>query len=136
MAKRNSFAYGTGVSAIGENSYAIGNGCAAGCYGWYYKYLDLTTGTFYLTTEQPDVRAISAMGEEPAVDTTFESGFAVGDVISYVNKGKHDMCTTVVEVNGNKIVVETLNDKVQEILEEHPNHDDWTIFVPEKPTVG
>lgn len=76
------------------------------------------------------------MGEEPEVDTAFESGFAAGDVISYVNKGKHDMCATVAEVNGNKIVVGTLNDKAQEIQEEHPNHDDWTIFVPEKPTAG
>jgi hypothetical protein len=105
MAKRNSFAYGTGVSAIGENSYAVGKDSAAGCYGWYYKYLDLTTGTFYLTTEQPDVRNISSMGPEPEVDPSFESGFAAGDVISYVNKNKRDLYATVTEVNGNKIVV-------------------------------
>lgn len=133
---KNSFAFGDHVTSIGDGAFAFGKNTYAGIYGWYYKYLDLTTGTFYLTSEQPDVRKISDMGPEPEVDSSFESGFAVGDVISYVNKSKHDMCTTVVEVNGNKIVVETLNDKVQEILEEHPNHDDWTIFVPEKPTVG
>jgi len=72
----------------------------------------LTTGTFYLTTEQPDVRAISAMGEEPDVDTAFESGFAIGDIISYVNKNKRDMYATVATVNGNKIVVGKLNDSI------------------------
>lgn len=133
---KNSFAFGDHATSIGDGAFAFGKNTYAGIYGWYYKYLDLTTGTFYLTSEQPDVRKISDMGPEPEVDSSFESGFAVGDVISYVNKGKHDMCATVVEVTGNKIVVGTLNDKVQEILEEHPNHDDWTIFVPEKPEVG
>ena len=136
VAKRNSFAYGTGVSAIGENSYAFGKDSVAGCYGWYYKYLDLPTGTFYLTTEQPNVRNISSMGPEPEIDSSFESGFEVGDVISYVNMAKHEMYATIVEVTGNKIVVGKLNDIVRTIEEEHPNHDDWTIFVPEKPTVG
>ena len=136
VAKRNSFAYGTGVSAIGENSYAFGKDSVAGCYGWYYKYLDLPTGTFYLTTEQPNVRNISSMGTEPEIDSSFESGFEVGDVISYVNMAKHEMYATIVEVTGNKIVVGKLNDIVRTIEEEHPNHDDWTIFVPEKPTVG
>lgn len=52
------------------------------------------------------------MGQEPEVDTTFESGFVVNDVISYVNKNKRDMYATVTEVNGNKIVVGKLNDGV------------------------
>lgn len=55
------------------------------------------------------------MGPEPEVDTSFESGFAVGDVISYVNMVKCDMCATIVEVTGNKIVVGKLNDGVRTI---------------------
>ena len=133
---KTAFAFGDHATAIGDSAYATGKNTFSGIYGWYYKYVDLTTGTFYLTTEQPDVRKISDMGPEPEVDTSFESGFAVGDVISYVNKNKRDLYATITEVNGNKIVVGQLNDAEYVLVEEHPNHDDWSIFVPEKPTIG
>lgn len=130
------FAFGDHAASIGGNAYATGKNTFAGIYGWYYKYVDLTTGTFYLTTEQPDVRKISDMGPEPEVDPDFESGFEVGDVISYVNKNKRDLYAAVVSVEGNKVVVGQLDDAEYELEEEHPNHDDWGIFVPEKPTIG
>jgi hypothetical protein len=42
---------------------------------------------------------------EGTVDTSFDSGLTVGDVISYVNKAKFDMELSVAAVDGNKITV-------------------------------
>jgi len=101
----NSFAYGTGVSAIGENSYAAGKDSIAGCYGWYYDHIDFQNNVFYLTLSQPATTYTSSLTGEGTVDPSFDSGLAVGNVISYVNKAKFDMELSVTAVDGNKITV-------------------------------
>lgn len=98
---KSAFAYGDSVSAIGGNSYAIGKNSVAGCYGWYYDHIDFTNNTFYLTKNQPQVTYTSSLTGAGIIDTAFNSGFEVGDVISYVNKAKFDLALSVVAINGN-----------------------------------
>ena len=133
----NSFVYGTGVSAIGENVYAVGKYSIAGCYGWYYNHIDFDNNTFYLTKTQPQVVHTSSLTGAGEIDQSFNSGFKVGDVISYVNKKKFDLALSIVAVNGNQISVEPFKDTGKYSLAEFsPNHDDWSIFCPAKPLVG
>ena len=133
----NSFAYGTGVSAIGENSYAAGKDSIAGCYGWYYDHIDFQNNVFYLTLSQPATTYTSSLTGEGTVDPSFDSGLAVGNVISYVNKAKFDMELSVTAVDGNKITVQPFKNTSQYKLDEStPNHDDWSIFCPDRPTIG
>ena len=137
IAERNSFAYGTGVSAISENSYAVGKNSIAGCYGWYYDHIDFQNNAFYLTLTQPIATYTSSLTGEGTVDTSFDSGLSVGDIISYVNKAKFDMELSVAAVNGNKITVQSFKNTSQYKLDEAtPNHDDWSIFCPDKPVIG
>ena len=102
---KSTFAFGDAISAIGDNSYAIGKNSVAGCYGWYYDHIDFENNAFYLTLTQPTTIYTSSLTGEGTVDTSFDSGLAVGDVISYVNKAKFDMELSVAAVDGNKITV-------------------------------
>ena len=134
---KSTFAFGDAVSAIGDNSYVIGKNSIAGCYGWYYDHIDFDNNAFYLTLSQPATTYTSSLTGEGTVDTSFDSGLSVGDVISYVNKAKFDMELSVVAVDGNKITVQPFKNTSQYKLDEStPNHDDWSIFCPDKPIAG
>ena len=130
----HSFAHGDQVSSLGNGAYAVGLSTIAGMQGWYYEFVDFSTGTFYLTDTQPDLTATPTTGTPPEVDLSFNSGFVVGDKISYVNHSKHDLAGTVSEVIGSKIVVGPLNDS--RVVETDVKPDDWSIFAPENPLAG
>ena len=130
----NSFAIGNQCSALGDESFSIGVGSEAGVYGWYYEYVDFSTGTFYLTDTRPEVTTTPCTGNPPEVDHEFQSGFSVGDVVSYVNKNKNDLVGTITSIDGNKIVVGALSD-VQRV-ETETKYDDWSIFSPSNQMAG
>ena len=46
------FTCGSGASAFGENSFAVGDGSCAGARGWYYKAVDTAAKKIYLTLTQ------------------------------------------------------------------------------------
>ena len=43
------FTCGSGASAFGENSFAVGDDSCAGARGWYYKAVDTAAKKIYLT---------------------------------------------------------------------------------------
>ena len=128
---------GDSVSASGSNSYATGVNSVAGCYGWYYEKLSAAAKVFYLSENQPQQRD-TPLGNT-TIDESFDSGLAVGDVISFVNFSKYDNGSTIVKVQGNMISVDALpsgGGSSYTLKETTPNHDDWSFFCPEKPLAG
>lgn len=135
----NSFAYGNSVSAIGKNSYATGISSVAGCYGWYYTKLDTDAKCFYISATQP--QQLTTPRGPADVNMSFNSGLAVGDVISFANFNKYDIGSTIVAISGNVISVNQFpagggDTRSIESLRLTPDHDDWSIFCPAKPLAG
>lgn len=121
--------------------------------GCYYEYIDTTnmnggSGTvdFYLTATQQTF-AQGSTNPKPAVDPSFESGYAVGDVVSIVDDAHMLNCATITAINGNKITVGSLGELFARILTEESSNNGWrddggnysmdySFYVLKKPTTG
>lgn len=121
--------------------------------GCYYEYIDTTnmnggSGTvdFYLTATQQTF-AQGSTNPKPAVDSSFVSGYAVGDVVSIVDDAHMLNCATITAIDGNKITVGSLGQLLVRILTEESSNNGWrddggnysidySFYVLAKPTSG
>lgn len=133
------------LDAGGTNTTEL-NGC-------YYEYIDTTnmnggSGTidFYLTATQQTF-AQGSTNPKPAVDSSFESGYAVGDVVSIVDDAHLLNCAKITAINGNKVTVGSLGSLLVRILTEEASNNGWrddggnhamdySFYVLTKPTAG
>ena len=105
--------------AFSEYTHAEGNNTLAGCYCWHYTTIDFSGENPVITLEIPaDVS-----------EDEFNSEYAIGDIISIVNKDDYVNCATVLNIDKNIITVDSLPfNKV--------STEDYSIFVITKPNVG
>lgn len=157
-----SFAYGAGVKALTAGTMAVGVNSIAGVLGFYWHSIDFTTTdsegnvtpTIVLSTEQKPFYQTSATILGNTITTDWNksatwtdeaanvlANWAVGDVISIVNDHKYAFCSTIktIDSTNGKITVDSLpftesTASADTVLAK--NFDDYTIFVPEKPTIG
>jgi hypothetical protein len=111
--------------AISQVSVAVGAASTSGLKGWYYdaitfddtnkvykiyiKYQNkAANGTGIITsnntTTQPKIISTSS----GSTNSSFKSGYEVGDVISIVNDKKYEDCSTITAINGNVLTVDKL----------------------------
>lgn len=154
-----SFAYGAGVKALTAGTMAIGVNSIAGVLGFYWHSFDFTTTdsdgnltpTIILSTKQAPkyTYTLPIVGEKTAnASPTWTTdaanvlaNWAVGDVISIVNDNKYAFCSTIKTIDSanGKITVDSLpftesTASADTVLTK--NFDDYTLFVPAKPTIG
>ena len=99
--------------AISQVSTAIGAAVTAGLKGWYYTHVDVTNKKIYLSDKQygytyggKTVACISNANK--TADTSFKSGYEVGDIISLVYGSKYEDYATIEKVNGNEITLDKI----------------------------
>lgn len=90
--------------AISQASLALGAANVGGLKGWYYKYVDYTNKQIYLSATQPTIQNIL----KPSADSSFESGYDVGDLISFVSGSSFENTSKITAINGNEITVDFL----------------------------
>lgn len=155
-----SFAYGAGVKALTAGTMAVGVNSIAGAMGFYWHSFDFTTTdsdgnvtpTIILSTKQaPKYKyTVPIIGTEKTANETSTwttdaasvlANWAVGDVISIVNDHKYANCSTIktIDSTNGKITVDSLpftesTANADTVLSK--NFDDYTIYVPSRPTAG
>ena len=90
--------------AISQASVSLGAANVSGLKGWYYKYVDYTNKQIYLSATQPTIQNIL----KPSADSSFVSGYAVGDVLSFVAGSSYENRSTISAIEGNKITVDLI----------------------------
>ena len=130
--------YGLSNSAISKTSIALGGATTAGLRGWYFSHINFQDNGYlsiWLSSKQPILRPLQASG---TTNSTFVSGFAVGDIISIVNDAKYEKCLTINKITGNKISFSTTSNEIpfSEIKGSATNVDDYAVYVHEKPRAG
>ena len=126
--------------------------------GWYYNYIDKTNlGTwqdvidgnsscdFYITQTQ----VLEPVGTMPSIDTSVDSGWEVGDIISFVDNNHGINVATISAINHNCITIE-LNTSPnamemwgvlntygwRPLVSSQATNNDYSLYVLEKPDVG
>lgn len=111
--------------AISQVSVAVGAASTSGLKGWYYdaitfddtnkvykiyiKYQNkIANGTGITTTNNTTTQPKLISTSSGSTNSSFKSGYAVGDVISLVNDKKYEDCSTITAINGNVLTVDKL----------------------------
>ena len=111
--------------AISQVSVAVGAASTSGLKGWYYdaitfddtnkvykiyiKYQNkIANGTGITTTNNTTTQPKTISTSSGSTNSSFSSGYAVGDVISIVNDKKYEDCSTITAINGNVLTVDKL----------------------------
>ena len=127
--------------ALSQTSMAVGAGTTAGLKGWYYSKIDFTNKTITLSDNPTYTIAGTIL-----LNGSWSSGtpnIKVDDVISIVNNSKYDLCSTVTDVSGNVIKVNTLpftaltkdNGAMVAVLAGKFS-DGYSLYIPAKPDAG
>ena len=117
-----------GRKNIGKNSEIFNDykNNVAGIRGYYWSDIDFSGEHPVITFSR--TQAIS--DGEP-----FEVEYVVGDVISIVNNNHHTNCSTIIDIQNNRVTVDTL--PFENIVEPPAiTPDDYSVFVLEKPFTG
>ena len=131
----DSIVVGTNNTTISARSNILGDNNQVGIKAWYYSAISFTTNvagypaTIYLTDDE--TKRNTGLIE---TNETFQSGYAVGDVISLVNKAKYDNKCKITEINGNVIVVDTI--PFESIVSGETDYDDYIVMSTNKPNFG
>lgn len=120
----NSIIMGYNTQALSEDSMASGCDTIAGIKGYYYSNVDFSG-------ENPIITLTKEQGVEPT--EPFIVSYEAGDIISMTNGSKFYDCATILEVNDNKITVDTLPFNS---ITWDTDYDDNTFYVIAKPLVG
>ena len=111
--------------AISQVSVAVGAASTSGLKGWYYdaitfddtnnvykiyiKYQNkLANGTGLTTSNNTTTQPKTISTSSGSTNSSFKSGYEVGDVISLVNDKKYEDCSTITAINGNVLTVDKL----------------------------
>lgn len=114
---------GKNNQVLSESATALGEGNTAGIKGYYWTAIDFGKNAITLSLEQDN-----------QVDPESLT-FAVGDVVSIVSDWHFDECSTIVDIVGNTIYVDSLP-KDLKVSDAATDFDDHSIIVPAKPTEG
>lgn len=131
----DSIVVGTNNTTISARPNILGDNNQVGIKAWYYSAISFTTNvagypaTIYLTDDE--TKRNTGLIE---TNETFQSGYAVGDVISLVNKAKYDNKCKITEINGNVIVVDTI--PFGSIVSGETDYDDYIVMSTNKPNFG
>ena len=121
-----------GEGAISGNSISLGSNCIAGVKGWYYSSIDFQNNTLYLSKSQVADKPASSAGK---IDSSFVSGYAVGNSLSISNRNHWDL-STITAIEGNKITVDRLPFTAIESLGRALVDDDYSVYSIETPDAG
>ena len=102
--------------AISQISTSFGAASTAGLKGWYYTKVNLSTFSIWLSKERTVNKIlgvvaglkISTTTSTTPDNTSFVSGWKVGDMVTIVNSKKYEMCASIVSINGNMITLDKL----------------------------
>ena len=97
--------------AISQVSTAIGAASTSGLKGWYYTHVDVNNKKIYLSDKQYSFtilgKTIGCISNKGAsVNTSFNSGYEIGDVLSIVYDSKYEDYATITYINGNEITLD------------------------------
>lgn len=96
---------------VSQVSLALGAANTSGRKGWYYTKVNLSTNSIFLSKSRATglftIKIDTTTATTPT-DSTFVSGWSVGDVVSIVNDKKYDNCAVIVGINGNMITLDKL----------------------------
>lgn len=125
----NSICVGSNNNMIAQDSFAFGHDNIIGCKAWYFRAIDFSTNTIYLTNKESERN-----DKNTSLDSEFISGYSLNDTISIVNKSKYDNCSKIIEVNGNAIKVNSL--PFTKIEDGRTDFDDYIVTSCDKPEFG
>ena len=97
--------------------------------GWYIQYMDISginsdTLVFYIGINQLTFEEGKA-ATEPSIDSTIESGYAVGDTISFVDDFHALNCAVITAIDHNKITVGSLGEMIKRKLTQASANNGW-----------
>lgn len=97
--------------------------------GWYIQYMDISginsdTLVFYIGINQLTFEEGKA-ATEPSIDSTIESGYAVGDTISFVDDFHALNCAVIKAIDHNKITVGSLGEMIKRKLTQASANNGW-----------
>ena len=97
--------------------------------GWYIQYMDISginsdTLVFYIGINQLTFEE-GKVATEPSIDSTIESGYAVGDTISFVDDFHALNCAVITDINHNKITVGSLGEMIKRKLTQASANNGW-----------
>lgn len=102
--------------AISQISTSFGAATTAGLKGWYYTKVNLSSKSIWLSKERTVNKILGIVtglkieittSTKPD-DTSFVSGWKVGDLLTIVNGRKYERCATIAAINGNMITLDKL----------------------------
>ena len=105
--------------AISQTSIAVGAGTIAGLKGWYYTHVNVDEKKIFLGTERTKILGVDSLtctykklivdySDSKYTDTSFVSGYEVGDVLSIVYDDKHEDYATIIAISGNVITLDKI----------------------------
>lgn len=119
--------------------------------GWYIQYMDISginsdTLVFYIGINQLTFEEGKA-ATEPSIDSTIESGYALGDTISFVDDFHALNCAVITAIDHNKITVGNIGAFAKRKLSGASANNGWvdnggnaqndySLCVFEKPTIN
>lgn len=97
--------------------------------GWYIQYMDISginsdTLVFYIGINQLTFEE-GKVATEPSIDSTIESGYAVGDTISFVDDFHALNCAVITGIDHNKITVGSLGEMIKRKLTQASANNGW-----------
>ena len=97
--------------------------------GWYIQYMDISginsdTLVFYIGINQLTFEE-GKVATEPSIDSTIESGYAVGDTISFVDDFHALNCAVITGIDHNKITVGSLGEMIKRKLAQASANNGW-----------
>lgn len=97
--------------------------------GWYIQYMDISginsdTLVFYIGINQLTFEE-GKVATEPSIDSTIESGYAVGDTISFVDDFHALNCAVITAIDHNKITVGSLGEMIKRKLTQASANNGW-----------
>lgn len=101
--------------AISPTSMAVGAGTTAGLKGWYYTHVNIIEKKIFLGSERTKVFGVDTLTctslpypDSIYTDSSFVSGYEVGDVLSIVYDNKYEDYATITAIEGNVIALEKI----------------------------
>ena len=98
--------------AISQVSVAVGAASTSGLKGWYYNHVNFDSKQIFLTATKPTgtIHKTSSIlfPDSRYTDTSFESGYEKGDILSIVFDSKYEDYATITDINGNVITLDKL----------------------------
>ena len=101
--------------ALSKVSLALGAASTAGLKGWYYKHVNINKKQIFLGSSRTKILGADTLTctstlypDSKYTDSSFVSGYEVGDVISLVYNSKYEDYATITAISGNVITLDKI----------------------------